>query len=258
MSDFIYEFIMGLKIGWFWVLAIVLIFAGFLMLIKGSDIFVSSASKLAKYIKIPAIVVGLVLVAFGTSAPELSISVSATISGSSGISVGNIVGSNIFNLLLVLGLSAALRPFAIDKKVAKRDVSVMLFSAVLLLVAAFLFGANGSKSLVWFEGLVMLILFVLYVVYMVRYEVKHTPPEVKKQMQESDEKKINLPLTLLLLVLSLAVIIVGGNLVNAGAKAVAVKIGVSETLAGLTICSVGTALPELVTSVIAIKKEKSK
>ena len=257
MSEFIYEFVMRIKEGWFWPLSIILIVTGFIMLVNGADIFVTSASRLAKYIKIPAIVVGLTLVAFGTSAPELSVSVAAAISGSSGISVGNIVGSNIFNLLLVLGISAVLKPFSIDKEVAHRDIPVMLFSSFLLLAASLLFGINGSKSLLWFEGLVMVVLFVLYVVYMVRYEVKHTPIEVKNQMKENANEKISLPLTILLLIASLAIIVVGGNFVNAGAKAFAVKIGVSETLAGLTICAVGTSLPELVTSVIAIRKNEN-
>lgn len=256
MSDLIYEFVMGLKAGWFWFLAIALIFGGFVMLIKGADVFVSAASNLAKRIKIPAIVVGLTIVAFGTSAPELSVSAAAAISGSAGISVGNIVGSNIFNLLVILGLSAALKPFAINKMVVKRDVSFMLGSVFLLLAFTLLFGNSLGRTLLWFEGLVMLVIFIAYVVLMIRYEIRHQPVQKVEVQQKTEEKKINLPITLLFLVLSLAIIIVGGNLVNAGAKGVAVKIGVSETLAGLTICAFGASLPELITSIIAIRKNE--
>ncbi len=260
MSDLIYDFIMGLSSGWGWGLLLLCVAVGFVMLIKGADVFVSSASNLAKLAKIPAIVVGLTIVAFGTSAPEASVSITAAVTGSAGISVGNIVGSNIFNLLVVLGLSAVFRPVILDKMVVKRDVLLMLASSFMLVLMAFIFGSGGNRALVWFEGLALLLIFIAYLVYMVRYEVKNTiiiEDEKTAQTEEKAKKKTSLPLTLLWLILSLVVIVLGGNLVNVGAKGIAVKIGVSETLAGLTICAVGTSLPELVTSVIAIRKNES-
>ncbi len=253
MSEKLYNLIMGLENGWAWVLFIVCIAVGFVFLVKGADIFVNSASNLAKLAKIPAIVIGLTIVAFGTSMPEASVSITATVSGSAGISIGNIIGSNIFNLFFILGLSAIIKPVVIDRIVVKRDITIMLVSSYILVLAGFLFGSNGNRALVWFEGTVLLVIFVCYLIYMIRYETKHQIVVETKP----DEKKMSLPLTLVLLVLSLIAIVGGGTLVNAGAKGVAVKIGFSETLAGLTICAIGTSLPELVTSIVAMKKDET-
>lgn len=253
ISEKLFNLILGLQSGWAWVLFILCIAVGFVLLVKGADVFVNSASNLAKLAKIPAIVIGLTIVAFGTSMPEASVSITAVATGNDGISIGNIIGSNMFNLFFILGLSAIIKPVVLDRIVVKRDITIMLVSSYILVLAGFLFGSNGNRALVWFEGVVLLVIFVSYLIYMIRYETKHQIVVETKP----DEKKISLPLTLLWLVLSLVAIVGGGTLVNAGAKGVAVKIGFSETLAGLTICAIGTSLPELVTSIVALKKNEA-
>lgn len=254
MSEKLFNLLLGLSNGWAWVLFLLCIAVGFVLLVKGADIFVNSASNLAKLAKIPAIVIGLTIVAFGTSMPEASVSITATATGSSGISIGNIIGSNMFNLFFILGLCAIFKPVVLERIVVKRDISIMLISSYILLLSGFLFGSNGSRALVWFEGLCLLVIFVAYIIYMIHYETKY---QIAIDTSYEADKKISLPKTIVLLILSLVGIVLGGTLVNAGAKGVAVKVGVSETLAGLTICAIGTSLPELVTSVIALKKNET-
>ena len=272
MTNFIYDLIFGLPSVWTYIVAAVLIVAGFFMLIKGADEFVDSSAHLAKLLKIPAVIVGFTIVAFGTSAPELSVSISATSSGSAGIAVGDIVGSNVFNLLFILGLTSVLRPVLLDRIIVKRDILVMLFrnywyflsflvmlvSSYILLLSVFVFG-NGSNALMWFEGLVLLVIFIVYIVLMLKYEMKYQTtilPSKKKKRKKKQDKEKGFILTLVIFVLSLIIIIVGGSVLTASAKTIAVKLGVSEVLAGLTICAIGSSLPDLITSLIAIKKNE--
>lgn len=261
MSNWLYGLVIDMPAVWAWILFLVFVAVGFVLLVKGADVFVASASDIAKLAKIPTIVVGLTIVAFGTSMPEASVSITATVSGSAGISIGNIVGSNIFNLFFILGLTAVLKPVFIDRLVVRRDISVMLLSSYMLVLAGFLFASNGSRALVWFEGLAMLVVFVVYLVCMIKFEMKAQPKPMEQNSVQAElsapAKKISLPVTILMLVLSLIAIVLGGTLVNVGAKGMAVKVGVSETLAGLTICAVGTSLPELVTSIVAMKKNEA-
>ena len=258
MTDLIYNFINGKSIALQWILFLGITMIGFICLIKFADIFVDSASNLAKIFKIPAIVVGLTIVAFGTSAPEASVSIMATINGSSGISVGNIVGSNIFNLFLILASSALIAPVAIKRYLVKRDLTIMLVSSLMLIVFTFLFGANGKNAFVWYEGLIFLIVFILYLIIMIRKELKQAKIKMhvvsEEYVKEEFGKPKNVWITLLLIVVSLLGIVVGGTLSVAGAKGIVVNIGASDTLAGLTVCAIGTSLPELVTSVVAMKK----
>ena len=258
MTNFIYDLIFGLPSVWTYIVAAVLIVAGFFMLIKGADEFVDSSAHLAKLLKIPAVIVGFTIVAFGTSAPELSVSISATSSGSAGIAVGDIVGSNVFNLLFILGLTSVLRPVLLDRIIVKRDILVMLVSSYILLLSVFVFG-NGSNALMWFEGLVLLVIFIVYIVLMLKYEMKYQTtilPSKKKKRKKKQDKEKGFILTLVIFVLSLIIIIVGGSVLTASAKTIAVKLGVSEVLAGLTICAIGSSLPDLITSLIAIKKNE--
>ena len=258
MTNFIYDLIFGLPSVWTYIVAAVLIVAGFFMLIKGADEFVDSSAHLAKLLKIPAVIVGFTIVAFGTSAPELSVSISATSSGSAGIAVGDIVGSNVFNLLFILGLTSVLRPVLLDRIIVKRDILVILVSSYILLLSVFVFG-NGSNALMWFEGLVLLVIFIVYIVLMLKYEMKYQTtilPSKKKKRKKKQDKEKGFILTLVIFVLSLIIIIVGGSVLTASAKTIAVKLGVSEVLAGLTICAIGSSLPDLITSLIAIKKNE--
>lgn len=258
MTDLVYNFINGQSNVLQWILFIAVTIIGFIFLVKFADLFVDASSNLAKIFKIPAIVVGLTVVAFGTSAPEASVSIMATINGSNGISVGNIVGSNIFNLFLILASSALIAPVAIKRYLVKRDLLMMVLSSVFLVLFAFAFGSNGQNSLVWFEGLILLVILIVYLIVMIKKELKqmkiktHIIPEEYAEQEFGKPKK--LWVTLVLIIVSLLGIVVGGTLSVAGAKGIVVNIGASETLAGLTVCAIGTSLPELVTSMVAMKK----
>ena len=264
MTEFFYGFING-QLTWLqWVLFLMATVIGFILLVKCADVFVDSASNIAKIFKIPAIVVGLTIVAFGTSAPEASVSITGAINGSNGISIGNIIGSNLFNLFFVLAVSALISPVAIKRYLVKRDLMMMLISSLLMVAFLFLFPSNGQPALVWFEGLILLVIFIIYLVVMIKKEIKQSKIKMHVVSKEYAEEEFNVStkkqngwLSFLFLVLSLIGIVVGGTFVNVGAKGIVVNIGASETLAGLTVCAIGTSLPELVTSLVAMKKNEN-
>ena len=222
-------------------MAYLLVLIGFAMLIKGADIFVEGASSIAKRFHIPEMIIGLTIVAMGTSLPELSVSFISALSGQSDMSIANAIGSNIFNVLMILGVSAFIKTLPI-KESSVGDILVLISATLLLFVLAF-FG----HSLVWFDGLIMLCLFA----YFIRKMIK----ESKDNNEESSEP---LPMikTIIFIVLGAAGIICGGNLVVNGATTIAQIFGMSDNLIGLTVVAVGTSLPEFVTSVMATKKGK--
>lgn len=256
-------------------LFVVFLVVGLVMLIKGADLFVDSASQIAEKLKIPSIIIGLTIVALGTSAPEASVSISSAIMGSNGISIGNIIGSNMFNLFLILGLSALFVPVAIKRDIVKRDVLVMVLSSVILLIFSLFFAVNGSYELLRWEGVVMLVVFIAYIVYVIldaKKSAKNQSAENVENTTLSDEKtdtnsaqkepeknskSKNIWLLIGLLLIGLIAVVAGGEFVTFGAKNIAEQIGVSEALVGLTIVAVGTSLPELITSVVALKKKET-
>lgn len=261
MTEFLYGYIQGFNPIFSWILFILSTIIGFVCLVKFADVFVDSASNLAKIFKIPAIVIGLTIVAFGTSAPEASVSITATINGSNGISVGNIIGSNIFNLFFILAISALIAPVAIKRYLVKRDLMMMLISSIMMVVFAFAFPFGENNALMWFEGLIMLVAFIIYLVIMIKREIAQSKIKMHTIDPEYAEQEFGKPksigVTLLLIFVSLIGIIVGGTLVNVGAKGIVVGIGASENLAGLTVCAIGTSLPELVTSIVAMRKNEN-
>lgn len=218
----------------------ILLFVGFVMLIKGADAFVESSSGIAKKFGIPTIIIGLTIVAMGTSAPELSVSVQSAMAGMNDISIANVVGSNIFNLLCVLGLSSIIGKLKINNY---KDVIEMLLVSVMLLLCS-IFG-----SLTRLEGIVLLLIFVSYITNLVRKAIKENV-----KYEEVEGKQRSTITTIVLGVIGLVAIIIGGDLVVDAASAIAQQLGMSENLIGLTIVAVGTSLPELVTSVVATKK----
>ena len=236
---------------------VILIFA-FVALVKGADIFVDGSSALARFFKIPSIVIGLTVVALGTSMPELAVSTSAALAGANEIALSNVLGSNIFNLLVVLGLCAVIHPVPVENGILKRDFPISLFSTVLVLLAgsaSFLFNGkfltlpmSADSGLVsrWL-GIILLLLFVIYIVYLI-FDAKSHPAE------ENDGKMLPLWKCLLLIALGLILIIAGGKAVVYSAQNIARFFGMSETLIGLTIVAIGTSLPELVTSIVAARK----
>ena len=197
------------------IIQVVLLLVGFLFLIKGSDFFVDGASSIASHLKIPTIIVGLTIVAFGTSAPEAAVSITSSLTGSNAMAVSNVIGSNLFNMLMVIGIAALLSNLLMEKSVLKKDLPFLV--AITLLFAIFIFIGWDITNIV-------------------------------------EAAKFTLPKSIILIIIGLAGIIIGGDLVVDSASAIAIALGMSETLVGLTIVAIGTSLPELVTSITALKK----
>lgn len=218
---------------------------GFVLLIKGADFFVDGSSSVAKILRVPSIIIGLTIVAFGTSAPELAVSVSAAISGSNDIAVGNVIGSNIFNLLMVVGICGVIMPMAIDRKILHGD---FLFSIVVAVVMGLLFAFDHHLSRV--DGMILLLLFAYFLYKMVRDTLKG-----RADMEEEEAVETLPPVRSLIYILGgLTAIVIGGDMVVDSASQIAASFGLSETLIGLTVVAFGTSLPELVTSVVASGK----
>lgn len=240
------------------VLYLLLLVVGFATLMKGADLFVDGSSALAGNFKISKVIIGLTIVAMGTSAPELAVSTSAALQGSNEIALSNVVGSNIFNLLCVLGICAVIHPVPVDKVILKRDIPFSIVITMLLLLmssVAALFngdflqiGMNETAGGVSrFTGIILFVIFFCYILYLI-FDAK------KKTEYEEAEQNIPLWKCGVLILFGLILIIGGGQAVVYGAKSVAHIFGMSETLIGLTIIAVGTSLPELVTSVVAARK----
>lgn len=212
---------------------------GFLLLIKGADYFVEASSSIARTLRVPGIIIGLTIVAFGTSAPELAVSAAASLSGSNDIAVGNVLGSNIFNLLVVLGCCGAIRPFAVT---LRWDYLASIGVAVVML--GLLFDHNVSRV----DGLILLVLFVVFVLVIIRDALSN------RVKAKEDVKSLSSIRSAVYIIGGLAAIILGGDLVVDSATVIAEAFGLSENLIGLTIVAMGTSLPELVTSVVASRK----
>lgn len=224
---------------------------GIVLLVKGADWFVGGAAALARYLRIPAIVIGLTIVALGTSLPELAVSLTAAVRGSNAIALGNALGSNIVNLLVVVGLSALIRPMKVERSMMRRDysVSLLLLAALLLFLADFLFGREMILSRL--DGLILLGILGIYMVQTVSSALKGRPAA------DNLDRTHGIGWNVALCICGSVAIVSGGQLVVNGATQIARSFGLSETLIGLTIVAVGTSLPELVTSVVAAKKGES-
>ena len=227
---------------------------GFFLLIKGADWFVDGASALSKKFGIPSVVIGLTVVAFGTSMPEASVSISAAINGSSGISIGNVVGSNIFNLLMVAGASAAFCPIRVDKSIIKKDIpfSFIITLALIFLSFSVFPGVSADNVISRTDGLILLLFFSVFMYYTVQTALSSPLPQ-----EDKNNKIMPLWKQLLLIVIGLAGIVIGGDRTVEGAKEIALNFGMTESLVGLTIVAIGTSLPELVTSIVAARKGES-
>ena len=219
-------------------LNIILLLVGFVALIKGADIFVDASSSIAKKFNIPSIIIGMTIVAMGTSLPELSVSVTSSLAGLNDMSIANVTGSNIFNLLIALGVCSTIGKLKISNY---KDVITLLFSCIGLL----LFALNGTLEVL--EGILLLVVFTIYILSMMK--------QAKDNKEESeDEKQRSIFVTVALGILGAIAIVIGGNMVVNSASEIALKLGMSENLVGLTIVALGTSLPEFVTSVMATKK----
>lgn len=221
-----------------------LLIIGFVLLIKGADFFVEGSSSLARLLKIPSVIIGLTIVAMGTSAPEASVSINAALAGNNDIAVSNIIGSNIFNGLVVVGICAFISGFKTNKDILKRDMPVNILITAILCVMI----ADGRLSRL--EGILLLSGMIFYIVNMIL-------SALKTRSSYPDEKSMPLYKSLIFIAGGLVAVIFGGNLVVNNASQIAVSFGVSQNFIGLTIVAIGTSLPELVTSIVATRKGDS-
>ena len=233
---------------------------GFAVLVKGADIFVDGSAGLARFFKVPSLVIGLTIVACGTSMPELAVSTSAAIAGADEIALSNVVGSNIFNLLGILGLCALIYKLPVETVVLKRDYSVTVFSSIgvmlVLAVPAFLKGGffhlqmeELAAVVARWMGIVLLAVYVIYVIFLII--------DARKNSVNNDEKAPPLWKSIAFIAAGLGLVILGGQLVVTSSQKIARFFGMTETLIGLTIVAIGTSLPELVTSLAASRKGNS-
>lgn len=230
---------------------ILLILVGFVMLIKGADLLVDGSSAIAKKMRISEIVIGLTIVSIGTSMPELFVSTTSAIQGASDISIGNIIGSNICNLLLILGLSAVIHPVKFQKqtKWIENPMSIVL---TLIFFAICNMNQDVSRT----EGVILIILFVAFLIYTIAMG-KKSQDDVILELSLEEAKKVSVLKNVMLIILGIVALKIGGDLVVDNAKLVATALNVSEKIIGLTIVAIGTSLPELVTSVTAAIKGES-
>ena len=221
-----------------------LLIIGFVLLIKGADFFVEGSSSLARFLKIPSVIIGLTIVAMGTSAPEASVSINAALAGNNDIAVSNIIGSNIFNGLIFVGICAFMAGFKTNRDILKRDMPVNILITAILCVMI----ADGRLSRL--EGILLLAGMIFYIVNMIL-------SALKTRSSYPDEKSMPLYKSLIFIAGGLVSVIFGGNLVVNNASQIAVSFGVSQNFIGLTIVAIGTSLPELVTSIVATRKGDS-
>ncbi|MCQ2189128.1 MAG: calcium/sodium antiporter [Paludibacteraceae bacterium] len=224
-----------------------LLIVGFVVLIYGADYFVDGASSLAKRFKIPSFIIGLTICALGTSAPELAVSITAATSGANSLAIGNVLGSNFFNLMVVLGVCAMITPIPVTKTLLRRDYPVSI-AAMLLLSVFLMSGADVSRT----EAGILFSLLVGYITWTIIDTKRHSEEAIGED--DDDKDPFVAWKCALYIICGGAAIVLGGDLVVESAKYLGSAIGMNEKLIGFTICAIGTSLPELVTSITASKK----
>ncbi len=235
--------------------AIILVI-GFVLLIKGADFFVEGSSSVAKKFNVPSLIIGMTIVAMGTSLPELAVSVTASMIGNNTLAVSNVAGSNIFNLMVVCGACALFTPLTIEKNTLLKEFPFSIICAGLLVVLGFL-----GMSLGRVDGIIFLVIFIVYLFWMIRSakQARNAGDKLEEEEEEFIEEEIKiLPMwkCLLFIVGGMIAIKFGGDFVVDGASTIAAGFGLSQTLIGLTIVALGTSLPELVTSIVAARKDE--
>ena len=231
------------------IVKVALLIVGFVVLIYGADFFVDGASKLAKRFNIPSFIIGLTICALGTSAPELAVSVTASISGANSLAIGNVLGSNFFNLMVVLGVCAVINPIPVTKNLLRRDYPVSV--AAITLLSVFLMSDSDVSRV---EAGILFCFLIGYIVWTIVDTKKH--PETAEPEAEENEEFVPWKCALYIIG-GCAAIVLGGDLVVESAKVLGGAMGMSEKLIGFTICAIGTSLPELVTSYTASKKNQN-
>ena len=239
-------------------LVVLMLIVGFVFLIKGADFFVEGSSSIAKKLQVPSIIIGLTIVAMGTSLPETAVSVTASMVNNNALAVSNVIGSNIFNLMFVIGVCSILTPIAVQRETVVRDIPLSVICALLLAGLGIL--AVGDKEtyiLGHLDGVIFLVLFAGYIILMIRSALNARAEGKEVAIEgEEDLKVLSYPKSILCIVGGAIAIAIGGDLTVDTASRIAVELGMSQTLVGLTIVSIGTSLPELVTSIVAARKNE--
>ncbi len=244
------------------ILVLAFLVIGFAFLMKGADFFVEGSSSVAKRFKVPPIIIGLTIVAMGTSLPETAVSVTASLVNNNELAVSNVVGSNIFNLMVVVGVCSILTPIMVQRETIKRDIPFSMICAALLLALGILAVGDGSGMAIGrLDGMIMLGSFAGYIVAMIQSAMKARAAGKKVEIEGIEEAEeqigiLSLPKSILFIIGGAAAIAFGGDLTVDAASRIAIDLGMSQTLVGLTIVSIGTSLPELVTSVVAARKNE--
>ena len=235
----------------------ILLVIGFVCLVKGADFFVSGSSAIARHFNIPAFIIGLTIVAFGTSMPEAAVSVTAAMKGANGIAVGNVMGSNMFNLLVVLGFSALIKACPVSKAMMKFEYPLSVIAAAVIMLMCI---GKGQHALVLSrpDGIILLAIFTFFIVFTIKKVMSSKEETVLAAEDTPDEDEaegaVSLPKSIVLSITGVAGIIVGGDLVVDCASDIAASFGIDDVLIGLTVVALGTSLPELVTSIVAAVK----
>lgn len=230
-------------------LTYVLLIVGFFLLIKGADLFVDGSASVAKKLHVPSMIIGLTIVAMGTSAPECAVSISASLKGSNAMAISNVVGSNIFNLMVVCGCCALFAPLVVQTKTLKQEYPFSVLVAVLMLGLGY-FGMSMSRL----DGLILVVIFAAFLFWMVRSAMKARADHKEPDESGEEVREMGTLRCILYIIIGIIAIVLGGDLVVDSATEIARNFGLSENLIGLTIVAFGTSLPELVTSIVAARK----
>ena len=232
------------------ILNILLLVLGFVLLIKGADFFVDGASSTAENFRVSKVLIGLTIIAFGTSAPELAVAIQSLAKGSTDMLLGNVIGSNILNVLLILGIAAVIHPIKIESNTIKKELPLcMLISMLLVILFLDIRLANGLvNQITRSDAIVILLFFTIFIYYLI------TLARQRKESNEDEKTKFKLGKSILFIGIGLAGIIIGSDMVVSNASNIATKIGLSERVIALTIIAFGTSLPELVTTIVSSRK----
>ena len=231
--------------------AILFLIIGLILLFIGAEGLIRGSTALALKIGITPLVVGLTVVAFGTSTPELVVSLKAALIGNSSITLGNVVGSNIANIALILGTAALIRPLDVHADVIRKEIPIMIAFTILLILLLL----DGEVGFI--DGLIFVVAIISYTIINITLARKEKNAEVENEFKDGLKSKINVPLSIIMIVAGLGLLILGANLFVNGAISIAKSIGISDAIIGLTIVAIGTSLPELITSIVASYKNES-
>ncbi|GAE28389.1 inner membrane protein YrbG [Halalkalibacter wakoensis JCM 9140] len=236
----------------------VLLIIGFGLLIKGADYFIDGSSNIAALFRVPPLIVGLTIVAFGTGAPEATVSIIAALEGNADVTIGNIIGSNLLNMSLVVGITAAIFPLAVERPTIKKEIPFAFLATVVLLVVMsdrqLEFATENwiTRS----DGIIFLLFFAIFLYYVIE-AARNSREEEPLDLNKNDQHIGGWGKNVLITVVGLAAIVLGGFLVVESSTDIALRLGMSETLVGLTIVAIGSSLPELITSITAAMKQQS-